>query len=369
MQDITANLIAQLKSSQSHNSRVLIAGDLNFDIIDLLPRLPEEDEEIFITNRSMTLAGSAGIFTHAIGKLGGEAYFAGKVGDDEGGASLCTQLGRVGVNTEGVIRVPGGMTAETHIYVDETAPGRRLMITLRGAFDDLDLRELDLAIYRDKADVLHLCSYFVLPKLQPEMPRIIRQAKALGFKVSFDANSGDGWNHPQTLDVFRHEIFPFVDYLFLNRYEATSVTGQSLPPSHPCGRGAGGEGGWDAMLDALAEWNSDGILTIKLDAEGSCSRCDGRTIYVDGFPCAQIQDTVGAGDTFDATFVHYHQKGFSIDTAAVLANANARATLEKAGGPTGQCTEADLMDLLGGYQIACIAQSDSVVRYGIQVRD
>jgi sugar/nucleoside kinase (ribokinase family) len=203
------------------------------------------------------------------------------------------------------------------------------------------------------------------------MPRIIQQAKALGFKVSFDANSGDGWNHPQTLDVFRHEIFPFVDYLFLNRYEATSVTGQALPPSppsplSPCGRGAGGEG---AMLDTLAEWNPDGILTIKLDAEGSCSRCDGRTIYVDGFPCAQIQDTVGAGDTFDATFVHYHQKGFSIDTAAVLANANARATLEKAGGPTGQCTQADLINLLGGYRIDHIQQSGNTVRYGIQVRD
>ena len=116
MQDITTNLIAKLKSSQSRNSRVLIAGDLNFDIIDLLPRLPEEDEEIFITNRSMTLAGSAGIFAHAIGKLGGEAYFVGKIGDDEGGRALCAQLERVAVQTEGVIRIPGGHPPETHIY-------------------------------------------------------------------------------------------------------------------------------------------------------------------------------------------------------------------------------------------------------------
>ena len=100
MQNITSDLITKLKSSQSRNSRVLIAGDLNFDIIDLLPRLPEVGEEIFITSRSRTLAGSAGIFTHAIGKLGGKADFIGKVGDDEGGRNLCEQLRRIGVNVE-----------------------------------------------------------------------------------------------------------------------------------------------------------------------------------------------------------------------------------------------------------------------------
>ncbi len=351
MQNITSDLMTKLKSSQSRNSRVLIAGDLNFDIIDLLPRLPEVGEEIFITSRSRTLAGSAGIFTHAIGKLGGKADFIGKVGDDEGGRNLCEQLHRIGVNVDGVIRVPNGLTATTYIYVDAAHPGQRLMITLRGVFDELDLRELELGNYRDKVDVLHLCSYFVLPKLQPEIPRIIQQAKVLGFQVSFDANSGDGWNDQQTLEVFRHEIFPFVDYLFLNRYEASAVTGQSQPYE---------------MLDRLADWNPNGILTIKLDAEGSFSRFGIRTVHVDGFPCDHIQDTVGAGDTFDATFVHFHQKGFSIDDAAILANANARSTLEKAGGPTGQCTEADLIDLLSRYQVERIPQSDTIVRYQIK---
>ena len=120
------------------------------------------------------------------------------------------------------------------------------------------------------------------------------------------------------------------------------------------------------MLDRLADWNPNGILTIKLDAEGSCSRFGTRTLHVDGFPCDHIQDTVGAGDTFDATFVHFHQKGFPIDDVAILANANARSTLEKAGGPTGQCTEADLIDLLRGYQVERITESDTIVRYQIK---
>jgi sugar/nucleoside kinase (ribokinase family) len=350
MQNAATDLIAKLRSTERHTSRVLVVGDLNYDIIDLLPQLPEEDKEIFVSSRSRTLAGSAGIFAHALGKLGGKVYLVGRVGDDGGGASLCHELESVGVDTSGVVRVRNGATAETHIYVDENEPGRRWMITLRGVFEGFNLRGLDLTEYPGKVDVLHLCSYFVLPGIQPDILKAIRRAKGFGLKVSFDANSGDGWNDSKTLDIFRRDIFPYVDYLFLNRYEAASVTGQSAP---------------EAMLDALVSYNPTGVLTIKLDAEGSQSQYQGHIIQVDGFPCPHIQDTVGAGDTFDATFIHFHQKGFSVSEAAILANAGARATLEMAGGPTGQRTEFGLAELLADYQIIRSRPANNVERYQV----
>ena len=185
---------------------------------------------------------------------------------------------------------------------------------------------------------MHTSAYFLLRNLQKSIPAIFEQALSANVTVSFDPNGieKDG------IAALAQNVLPKVDRLYMNRGEMAALSG------HDDVRKA---------IDYFASiTRDDSLVVIKLGAKGVYAGYKGRIVHVNAFPCCDIKDAVGAGDTFDATCNHYLEQGLSLDYALILAGANARASLNEHGGPMGQKDKEGLKRILSDY---LIIKSDS----------
>jgi ribokinase len=327
-QNITPDVIQQLDQDRV-TPDIVVIGDINFDYVKVTDRDPVWDDEVFITKERRAPAGSCGIYVAAAGQLGSKVTFISKVGDDKDGSDLVSFLSERGVNVENIQEVAGGKTAYTEILQPE---GRlhRIIVTNRGVLDQLT--SVDVLLLRGKS-LLHTSAYFLLRNLQKSIPAIFEQALSANVTVSFDPNGieKDG------IAVLAQNVLPKVDRLYMNRDEMAALSGH------------------DDVRKAIDYFGSitrnDSLVVIKLGAKGVSAGYRGRIVHVDAFPCYDIKDTVGAGDTFDATCNHYLEQGLKLEYALILAGANARASLNEHGGPLGQKDEEGLKRVLSDYLI------------------
>ena len=122
------------------------------------------------------------------------------------------------------------------------------------------------------------------------------------------------WNHGLAQALAQTDIF------LPNAQEALAIAGEPT---------------LDAAEARLAQTVS--IVATKLGADGArCRR--GETLLADpGFP-ADVVDTTGAGDSFDAGFVYAHIHGWSLADALALACACGSLSTRAAGGTDAQAT-------------------------------
>jgi len=340
-QNIIPDIIQELDQDRIIPNIILI-GDINFDYVKVTDRDPVWDNEVFITGERRVPAGSCGIYVAGAGRLGSKVTFISKVGDDKDGDDLISFLLERGVDVENIQQVTGGKTAYTEILQPE---GRlqRLIITNRGVLDQLV--SADASLLSGKS-LLHTSGYFILRNLQKNIPAIFDEALSANVAVSFDPNGieEDG------IAALVQNVLPKVDRLYLNRDEMATLSGYNDVRK---------------AMDYLGSiTRDDSLVVIKHGSKGVFAGYRGRIIHVDAFPCCNIKDTVGAGDTIDATCNHFLEQGLSLEYALILASANAAASLNEHGGPLGQKDERGLKRILGDY-IVIKSSSENLEKYAV----
>jgi len=339
--NIALDIIRELDRDRI-TSCIAVIGDINFDYVKVTDREPVWDDEIFITGEMRIPAGSCGIYVTGAGQLGSKVTFVSKVGDDKDGHDLIGFLSERGVDVDNVQIVAGGQTAYTEILQPE-GKLHRIIITNRGVLDQLKSAETLPLVGKS---LLHISSYFLLKNLQKSIPEIIEQASNANVTVSFDPNGMEEYG----IADLAQNVLPKVDRLYMNRGEMSTLAGH------------------DDVEKAIEHFGSitsnDSLVVIKRGAEGVSAGYKGRIVHVDAFPCCNIKDAVGAGDTIDATCNNYLEQGLSLEYALILANANAMATLTEHGGPPGQKDEEGLKKILGDY-IVIKSSSENVEKYAV----
>ena len=124
----------------------------------------------------------------AVARLGGEAAFAGMLGNDLFGDFLLNSLQRAGVDTHGVARTSEANTALAFVALD--AKGERSFSFYRPPSADLLFRpeHFNDDCFGDAA-VFHVCSNSMTdPQLAETTREGMRRARAAGALVSFDLN-------------------------------------------------------------------------------------------------------------------------------------------------------------------------------------
>ena len=277
------------------NIDIAIAGEINLDLI--LYGLPEQmptERELLARDFRITLGSSSAILAHNLAALGTRVGFVTKVGDDAFGNLALTRLSSAEVDLARVVRsqrAPSGITV-----ILQHEHGRHIL-TYLGTISELSFEELDLS-YLASARHFHLSSLFLQRALLPRVPELFRTMKKSGLTTSLDTNDDpdDQWG-----DVIE-EVLPHVDVLLPNQREALKLARS------------------DDLETALIRLSQRvNVVAVKMGALGALAICRGKRFTA---PTAKIEvvDPVGAGDSFDAGFLHQYVRGADIETCLAFGN-------------------------------------------------
>lgn len=251
----------------------------------------------------MATGGSASNAINGLTKLGNEAGFIGKIGDDEIGKFFSEKSLENGVQPFlKISETPSG-----HCTVLVSSDGERTMCTYLGAASELYAEDLDASIFH-QYDVFHIEGYLVQNN---ELIRTaLKMAKEAGMIVSIDLAS---FNIVEDNREFLHEMIEkYVDITFANEDEADAFS-QSTP---------------EEALHQIAELCD--IAVVKLGSHGSLIKQGEKIFKVDAVK-ANCIDTTGAGDMYAAGFLYGFSHDLPLDTCGKIGSKVAAHVVEVVG--------------------------------------
>jgi sugar/nucleoside kinase (ribokinase family) len=258
---------------------VLVVGEVNPDLVLRGDRFPAAGKEVLVDDCVMTLGSASAISAMGLARLGDPVTFVGRVGADPlGDYCVDTMLG-AGIDVTRIVRDPALKTGMT---VSITSSRDRALVSFIGAIGALraaDVVDDDFAGARH----LHVSSYFLQEGLRPGCRSLFARARAAGLTTSLDP----GFDPSERWDGDLLETLSEVDLFFPNEVEIRAITRT------------------DAVPDALRRLAGGRARTVaKLGAQGCATLADdGRVLLAPSYSVEAV-DTTGAGDSFNAGFLH-----------------------------------------------------------------
>lgn len=286
---------------------VSVIGELNLDLI--FYGLPGElilEHEHLAKDLSITLGSSSAIFAHNLACLGNKVGFSSCIGSDPFGEICLKRLGESGVELSRVRRMSGKTTGLTVILPQRK---QRYILTYPGTMYEMTERDLDLA-YVFNAKHLHVSSYFLQKGLRTSLIDIFCKAKEAGLTTSLDTNDDpeNRWSSEIQL------LLKYTDILLPNEREACKLAQVD---------------DLDRAADILSQKVS--TLVIKRGSQGAMARV-AKDKFVNFPPLVDVADPVGAGDSFDAGFIHQFIRGAKTEDCLKFANVVGALSVTRPGG-------------------------------------
>jgi sugar/nucleoside kinase (ribokinase family) len=287
---------------------VTIAGELNLDLI--LYGLPEQlppERELLADRMMLTLGSSSAIVAHNLAALGTRVGFQSRIGDDPLGQIALERLQQGGVDVSAVRRIAGATTTGITVILHHEA--WRNILTYAGTVAELTWDDLDLGYLADSRH-FHFSSYYLQRGLRPRVSELFQKLKAQGLTISLDTNDDpdDRW------EGGLHEILRHVDVFLPNQREACK---------------AGGTDDLEAAIHKLSQLVP--LVVVKLGRQGARAQ-RGRERFVSPAQAVVPVDTVGAGDSFDAGFLHQYVRGAELPTCLAGGNMAGALSTTRPGG-------------------------------------
>jgi sugar/nucleoside kinase (ribokinase family) len=284
-----------------------VVGELNLDLILYgLPTTFELDREHLASGLCLTLGSSSAIFAHNFALLGNRVAFHSVIGNDALGEICLKRLRQSGADVSGVRRLAGRQTGLTVVLPQ---PQKRFILTYLGVMEEMRFEDLDLTHVLN-ARHFHLSSIFLQRALRPRVGELFKLAKEAGLSTSLDTNDDpeDRWEE----DVLG--VLPWVDVLLPNEYEACRLARHDEP------------------ADAAAILGERVPLVIMKRGERGVLAQRGKEVVEMRPRKTESVDTVGAGDSFDAGFLHEYIRGSSLEKCLRYANLVGALSTTRSGG-------------------------------------
>ncbi|MBN1460867.1 MAG: carbohydrate kinase family protein [Armatimonadetes bacterium] len=292
-------------------AKVAIIGELNLDLIVTgAARMPQPGEEVIVEHMLLTLGSSSAITACQLARLGNEVVFISKTGRDEFGERALDFLRRKEVSTDD-IAVDDSL--ETGLTISTAIDSERAQMTVMGCIDELRYDDIDFERLRG-CQHLHISSFFLQRLLRPDISRIFEQAHRLGLTTSLDT----GWPHEGEPNGDLSSVWAHLDVFLPNEAEAILLSRRPTA---------------DAALTSIAAR----VFTVvmKLGPDGAVARRRGLVVRQPAFDI-EVVDTTGAGDSFNAGFLHGYLVGWDLADCLDLGNACGALSTRAAGGTTSQ---------------------------------
>jgi len=257
-----------------------VVGEINIDLIcQGYHAFPSPGREVLVDDFQMVLGSASAICAMGLARLGTPVVFFGKVGDDPSGHFCLDAMRERGIDLEPVLVDPA---VKTGVTVAITSPTDRALVSFLGSIASLTESEVPRGLF-SRADHLHVSSFYLQAGLRPGVRKLFREARAAGLTTSLDP----GFDPSERWEPDLLETLAEVDVFFPNEVELRALTGRDRPE------------------EAVRSLQRDSArIVAKLGGEGAMAiDDDGRCL---GLPAPRIEvvDTTGAGDSFDAGFLH-----------------------------------------------------------------
>jgi sugar/nucleoside kinase (ribokinase family) len=244
---------------------------------------------------TMVPGGSACNTLVGVGRLGGEASFVGKRGEDALGDLLEEGLLSSGVRPK-LFRSEQPTGRVLSII---TPDAQRSMLTFLGASLELSISEITPDCFAEAA-VVHVEGYLLFNR--DLITTVVTTAKQAGARVSLDLASYTVVK--QAKPFLESLVYDCVDILMANEDEARVFTGESDE---------------DSLLKLLSEKVETAVL--KLGERGSVISHRGEIVKVAPTGSSDIIDTTGAGDLWASGFLYGLVNDLPLEQCGKIASA------------------------------------------------
>jgi sugar/nucleoside kinase (ribokinase family) len=264
--------------------RVLVVGEINVDLIlQGAHAFPIPGKEVLVDDVVMTLGSASAICAMGLARLGTPVAFLGKVGTDPWGEFCVDAMRAAGID---VSRVAGDAKLKTGVTVSITSPHDRALVSYLGSIRALRTEDVPVAAFAG-FDHLHVSSYFLQEGLRPGIRGLFARARAAGLTTSLDP----GFDPSERWEADIVATLAETDLFLPNEVEVTAITRRFN------------------VADALRQLENGRTRVIaKLGPQGCMTLEGGEPLAVPAFRIDPV-DTTGAGDSFDAGFLHAWLRG------------------------------------------------------------
>jgi len=289
---------------------VLVVGELNVDLIlNLLEKFPEMGKEIIANKMVLTLGSSSAIFASNLAVLGTSVSFCGRVGRDSFANKVLADLTLKKVDINNIKR---STTADTGLTVAFSVKDERAMVTYPGAMNELEESHVTDTMLQSACH-LHVSSVFLQPALKPGLVRLFSRAKQFGLTTSLDPQ----WDPAEKWDCDWKNLLKLTDVFLPNMEELRHITKQQSV---------------EDCVAAIKEVAK--IIVIKNGKEGAAIYTGKDVINQPSFLNTQVVDAIGAGDSFNAGFIHKFVQDKAIAECAEFGAVCGAVNTTRTGGTT-----------------------------------
>jgi sugar/nucleoside kinase (ribokinase family) len=300
---------------------LLVLGDANPDLVlrgDVEPAFGQAEK--LVDDARLVVGGSGAIAACGAARLGLRVAFVAVVGDDEFGRFMLDELASRGVDTRGCVVDPH---RQTGVSVVLSRGEDRAILTAPGTIGDLRGELVDRELLRSSRHV-HVSSFFLQRSLRADLPGLFDEAHEAGATTSVDPN----WDPSGRWDGGLLELLERTDCFFPNSVEARAIAGIDDV---------------DVAAGVLAERGA--IIAVKFGQGGGLVMA-GQEVARSESIAAEVVDTTGAGDSFDAGFLAGRLNGWPLSRCLQLAVACGSLSTRAAGGTAGQPTMEEALSAL-----------------------
>ncbi len=303
--------------------RILVAGELNVDLVFRdCQAFPAPGREVLAEDAAMVPGSSSMICAMGLARLGNPVAFAGKAGADGWGDFCVSALQGAGIDVAAVQRDPALRTGITAAF---STRSDRALVTFAGAIGALRAADIGDELL-GRADHLHVSSCYLQSALRPELKSLFARARALGLGTSLDP----GFDPERRWGEEWQALLAEVDLFLPNDVELAGISG--------C----------ESVLDGLRALDNGRTRIVAKRGRHGCATLErGQLLEAPGFVVDAV-DSTGAGDSFDAGFLHAWLRGLPLLDAMRWGNACGALSTRGVGGTARQADAAEAQTLLEG---------------------
>lgn len=259
--------------------------------------LPELEKTVSQANTKPVVVPGGSACNTAVGvsRLGGQARFVGKRGNDDLGRFFENAL--VERQVEPYLMASEQPTGRSLSII--TPDAQRTMLTFLGASAETLPDEITPQCFTDSA-VVHIEGYLLFnPDL---MKAALEAARSAGAMISLDLASFTVVE--QSRSILQDIVEQYVDILIANEDEALAYTGIEDE---------------EKALDALARHAE--VAVLKVGARGSFVKEGNQVTRISPQGAGSAIDTTGAGDLWASGFLYGRVNGYRLEKSGALASA------------------------------------------------